>query len=342
MQSPDEKPLRISDISMKDVARLSGVSKMTVSRALRAPDTVSPKTLTRIQAVIESTGYVPNRVAGNLSLNRTTAVAIIVPSLSNALYAETLQGISDLLEPHGFQLMISDGGYSLEKEEKLIKMYVAERVCGIILHNTSHTEKARKILLNSGIPCVETGNLRADPIDMCVSYSNFEAGQAMAAHLISLRYRKFGFASLPVSWSDRLSERRRGFVMGLKRAGLSMDPRLILEVEPGLESGARALGRMLDLELPLDAVFFAGDVLAAGAVIEAQRRAIKIPGQLAIAASDDNDLMQTIIPSLSTVRFPRYQIGSRAAELIVNRSMGVDSKTRCFDLGFEIIQRNST
>lgn len=327
---------------MKDVARLSGVSKMTVSRALRAPDSVSPETLARIQEVIESLGYVPNRVAGNFSLNRTTAVAIVVPSLGNALYAATMQGISDILEPHGFQLMISDGGYSLEKEEKLIKMYVAERVCGIILHNTNHTEKARKILLNSGIACVETGDLCANPIDMCVSYSNFEAGLAMAEHLISLQYRKFGFASLPVSWSDRLSERRRGFVMGLERAGLSMDPRLVLEVEPGLESGAHALGRMLDLGLPLDAVFFAGDVLAAGAVIEAQRRSIKIPAQLAIAASDDNELMQNIIPSLTTVRFPRYEIGSQAAELIVNRSLGVPSETRCLNLGFEVIQRNST
>lgn len=331
-----------SNISMKDVARMSGVSTMTVSRAMRAPETVSPETLLRVQAVIDAVGYVPNRVAGSLSSNRTTVVALIVPSLRNALYAETIQGISDVLGRHGFQLMISDSGYSLEEEEKLIKAYVAQRVCGIILHNTRHTPAAAQVLTNSGVPCVETGNYRDDPIDMLVSYSNFEAGRAMAGHLVSLGYRKIGFASLPIRNSDRLRERRKGFIAGLRSAGITMDPKLILEVEPGLQNGSRALGMMVDIDRAIEAVFFAGDVLAAGAVFEAQRRGIRVPSDLAVAASDDNELMQNMIPSLTTVRFPRYEIGLRAAELIVNRSLGKPNEAVKLDLGFEVIRRGST
>lgn len=330
------------ELSIREVARLAGVSPMTVSRVLSSPHLVAPETMLRVQAVVESVGYVPNRVAGSLSSNRSSVVAMIVPSLRNALYAETMQGISDVLGRHQFQLMISDSGYSLEQEEKLIRAYVAQRVCGIVLHNTTHTPQALQIIRNSGIPCVETGNLSVEPVDMAVSYSNFAAGKAIAEHLVGLGYRHIGFATLPIAHSDRLRERRRGFMAGLRAHGLGVDPRLSLEVEAGLESGGRAMAHMLELKLPLDAVFFAGDVLAAGALFECLRRGIAVPRQLAVAASDDNELMQNIIPSLTTVRFPRYQIGVRSAEMILERAQGRQPDALKVDLGFEVIRRGST
>jgi LacI family gluconate utilization system Gnt-I transcriptional repressor len=327
---------------MKDVARLAGVSPMTVSRAMRTPDAVSPKALARVRAAIERSGYVPNRVAGSLSSNRTTLVALIVPSLRNALYAEMIQGISDVLRRHDFQLMISDSGYSLDQEEKLISAYVAQRVCGLILHNTRHTARAAQVLQNSAVTCIETGNLASDPIDVAVSYSNYAAGAAMAEHLAGLGYRRMGFASLPVTGNDRLRERRRGFLTRLRKLGLPVDPGLVLEVEAGLESGSRALGRIVDTDPRVDAVFFAGDVLAAGAIFECHRRGLPVPGRIAVAGSDDNDLMQHMIPPLTTVRFPRYEIGVRSAEIIVARFMGEVPQPRIVDLGFEVMRRGST
>jgi LacI family gluconate utilization system Gnt-I transcriptional repressor len=331
-----------SGMSMKEVAKLAGVSMMTVSRAMRTPDLVSAETLLSVRAVIDKVGYLPNRVAGSLSSKSTTLVALIVPNLRNALYAEMIQGISDVLQRHQYQLMISDSGYSLEEEEKLINAYAAQRVCGIILHNTKHTDRAVQLLKNTGIPCVETGNLRPSAIDMQVSYSNHSAGRAMAEHLVSLGYKRLGFASLPVKQSDRLRERRAGFFAGLRKAGIHIAPELILEVGPGLESGARALGQIVDTDPQVDAVFFAGDVLAAGAIFECQRRKLKVPSRIAVAASDDNELMRNIIPSLTTVAFPRYQIGVKSAEMIVARSKGITPNQMRIDLGFEVIRRAST
>jgi Transcriptional regulators len=327
---------------MKDVARLAGVSAMTVSRAMRAPDTVAPATLERVRRAIAQSGYVPNRVAGSLSSNRTTLVALIVPSLRNALYAEMIQGMSDVLMKHDFQLMISDSGYSLQQEEKLIAAYVAQRVCGIVLHNTRHTPQAVRILKNSALTCIETGNLVANPIDISVSFSNYAVGAAMAEHLAGLGYRRIGFASLPVRGNERLRERRKGFLTRLAKLGIAVRPELVLEVGPGLESGSRALARIVETDPKVDAVFFAGDVLAAGAVFECQRRGLDVPGRIAVAASDDNDLMQHMIPPLTTVRFPRYEIGVRSAELIVARAMGQEVGVRTVDLGFEVIRRGST
>ena len=337
-----KKPTIEGEISIRDVAKLAGVSPMTVSRALSTPHLVRQQTLALIQSVVDTVGYVPNRVAGSLSSRRTSLVALIVPNLRNALYAETIQGISDVLKQHRLHLMISDSGYSLENEEALIAAYIAQRPCGLILHNTTHTAAARRMLESAGIPSVETGNLVNDPVDMVVSYSNYAAGQAMAQHLLGRGYRRFGFASLPVKHNDRLRERRRGFLSALRAAGIEVAPAMVLEVDQGLESGGRALTHMLTIDPTVQAVFFAGDVLAAGAVFEAQRRGIRVPAQLAIAASDDNDLMQHMIPPLTTVRFPRYRIGQRSAELIVGRLAGEVTGSAREDLGFEIVQRGST
>lgn len=328
--------------SMKDVARLAGVSTMTVSRAMRAPGSVSPHVLESVRAAIEASGYVPNRIAGSLSSNRSTVVALVVPSLRNALYAETIKGISEVLTRNGLHLMISDSGLDLDEEEKLVAEYIAMRVCGVILHNTKHTPRTVTMLRNNGIPCVETGNLSSDPIDMVVSYSNHAAGKAMARHLLELGYRRFAFASLAVAGSDRLRQRRNGFLAELKRAGAGIAPGLVLEVEPGLESGSRALARIVEQEPSVQAVFFAGDVLAAGAVFECQRRGIAVPERIAVAASDDNELMQNIVPPITTVAFPRYEIGVRSASMIVARTKGVTLPVSSVDVGFEVIQRGST
>lgn len=328
--------------SMKDVALLAGVSTMTVSRAMRAPERVSPHILALVQSAITQSGYVPNRIAGSLSSNRTAVVALIVPSLRNALYAEMIKGISDVLMRNNLHLMISDSGFDLAEEETLVSEYVAQRVCGIVLHNTKHTPRTVEMLRGSATACVETGTLVTNPIDMVVSYSNHAAGKAMAAHLLALGYRRFAFASLPVAMNDRLRQRRNGFLAGLRKAGLAIPPSLILEVEAGLESGSRALGRIVDIDPRVDAVFFAGDVLAAGAIFECQRRGLAVPSRIAVAASDDNDLMRNMVPPLTTVAFPRYEIGVRSAQVIVARTKGEDVSARSMDMGFTVIQRGST
>jgi LacI family gluconate utilization system Gnt-I transcriptional repressor len=328
--------------SMKDVAQLAGVSAMTVSRAMRNPDSVSPAVLKSVQRAIAKSGYVPNRVAGNLSSNRTSVVALIIPSLRNALYAETIKGISDVLSRNNLHLMISDSGLDLQEEEKLVAEYVAQRVCGVILHNTKHTPRTIDMLRKSATACVETGNLTSTPIDMVVSYSNHAAGKAMAEHLLGLGYRRFAFASLPVASSERLRQRRNGFLAGLRRAGIEIDPALLLEVDPGLESGAQALADVIARAPRTQAVFFAGDVLAAGAIFECQRRGLEVPKRIAIAASDDNDLMQNMVPPITTVAFPRYEIGVRSAEMIVARGADEPVGAPRVDLGFSVIQRGST
>lgn len=285
----------------------------------------------------------PNRVAGNLSSRRTTLVALIVPTLRNSLHAEMYQGISDVLVKNGYQLMISGCGNSMELEEQLIGTYVAHQACGVILHNTMHTAKAVRVLKSAGIPVVETGNLAAKPIDMNVSYSNFAAGKAVAQHFASLGYLKAAFVSLPTANRERIKASRKGFLAGMRDAGRPVTPERVLEVGPGMQNGARALDVILKTSPGTRAIFFTGDVLAAGAFFECQRRSIKVPSEMAIAASDDTEWLESTVPAITTIQYPRYQIGMRAAELIIQRTTNAPARAGAReDLGFKIVHRGST
>ncbi|MFC3124480.1 LacI family DNA-binding transcriptional regulator [Pseudoroseomonas globiformis] len=325
---------------MLDVAREAGVSAMTVSRALRDPASVSAKTLARINEAVARIGYLPNRVAGSLSSRRGNVVGLVVPSLRNSLFAETIQGVADILG-NAHPLMIADGGYTLAGEEQAVAAFLAQRVCGVVLHNTRHSARTRALLRDAGIPCVETGNLVRDPIDMAVGFSNQEAGRAMTAHLIARGYRRIGFVGLPWRENDRAAERLAGYRAALAEAGRAEDAALIHQAAPGLASGGAALAALMALPTPPDAVFLSGDVLAAGALLEAARRGWAVPGQVAIAGSDDGELQSSLTPGVTTLRFPRHEIGRRAATMLLDRLEGRASGRAVLDLGFELVVRAS-
>jgi LacI family transcriptional regulator, gluconate utilization system Gnt-I transcriptional repressor len=330
------------DVKMSDIARHAGVSPMTVSRALRDPATVSEKMRRKVEAAVREFGYLPNRIAGSLSSSRSNVVGLIVPSIRNSLYAGMIQAISDMLRANGLHLMIANSGHRLEDEEALVSALLAQRVCGLVLHNTMHSRRVRDLVRKTGVPAIETGNLPADPLDMAVSYSNFEAARAMTLHLARLGYRKIGFVTLPLRDNDRSEERRRGYFAALQELGLPADPTLVLEAAGGFSEGADAVVRLVQAHPDLDAGFFAGDVLAVGALFECQRRDWAVPGRVAIASFDDLDLLRHAVPAVTTLRIPRQEIGRRSAELLVNRLHGAPAERVRIDVGFEIVQREST
>ncbi|MBU1361345.1 MAG: LacI family DNA-binding transcriptional regulator [Gammaproteobacteria bacterium] len=326
---------------MRDVANAAGVSLMTVSRALREPQRLSEETRKAVLDAVKKIGYVPNSIAANLASNRSSVVGQIVPSIQNSLYADTVKGSADVLRTAGMHLLLADSGYSLQEEEALIGAFLAQRVCGLILHNTDHTPRALQMIERAGVPVIETGDVPRNPIDMAVSYSNAEAAKAMTLHLAARGYRRIAFVSLDTKINRRARERQRGYLAALKSLGRKSDPLLMAEVGPGLTSGAHAMVDMLARAPDIDAIFFAGDVLAIGALFESQRRGWKVPGRVAIAGFDDLDILQHTVPRLTCLRLPRLEIGRRSAEALLDRVRGRGEQVR-LDLGFEVIQREST
>lgn len=327
---------------MRDVAGAAGVSLMTVSRFLNDPAKLSEEKRTKIEQAVSQTGYLPNRLARSLSSNRSNVVGMIVPSLRNSLFAETIKGMSERLQANNFHLMIADSGPSLEEEEKLIKAFLSQRVAGLALHNTTHTAAARQMLARAGAPVVENGNLSQEPLDSVVSYSNFEASRRMVLNLAKLGYKNIGFVTLPVLGNDRASERRRGYFAALGELGRAVNRNLVIERPASLGSGAEAMAHLVETVPEVDAVFFAGDVLAIGALSECQKRGWAVPQRVGIATFDDVDMLRYMAPPVTTIRLPRYEIGRRSAQCLLDRISGAAKAPLVLDLGFEIIQREST
>jgi LacI family transcriptional regulator, gluconate utilization system Gnt-I transcriptional repressor len=333
---------RSGDVTIEDVARRAEVSLMTVSRTLRQPELVAAKTRERVFSAIKELGYVPNAMASGMRSKTSNTVAMLIPNMKNPLFSATAHGIMQQLRARKISVLISDVGYSVEDEERVIAGLLTRRPNGLVLHSTTHSQNTRDMLRRSGIPVIETGDLCEDPIDCVVSYSNEQAGYVMTEHLLNRGYTNIGFVSLRTRGNERAMKRRAGHLRALREAGVEPLPENLIETEPGYHAGARTLVALMERRPRVDAVFFSGDVHAIGAVLECNRRGWSIPGDIAIAGFDDYDIAEHIYPSLTTLTIPRVEIGERAGELILNRIDGLSRDKVVLNLGFSLSIRSST
>ena len=215
-------PARPRKPTMQDVARLAGVSTMTVSRVLTEPGVVAEETRERVQRAVEQLGYVPDKVAGSLSSRRTGFIAAILPTLTNANFADTAHGLTEVLRRAGYQLLIGYTMYGLAEEERLIRAMLARRPEALVLTGASHTKMASQLLHGAGIPIVEIWDVPPRPIDHAVGFSNREVGRMAARHLLALGHRRLG-ALGPRAEGDardfRGEERLAGFAAVLQEQG---------------------------------------------------------------------------------------------------------------------------
>ena len=329
-------------IGVREVARLAAVAPITVSRALSLPESVAPATRQRIMEAIAAVGYIPNRVAGSLSSNQTRLIGAIIPTFQSSVATEFTDGMARVLRSRGYQLLLGGSNFTVEEEESLVVEFLSHRADGIYLTGTTHTERVRRLLREGDVPVVEIASLEGEPIDMAVGFSNVDASFAMVRHLAECGYRRIAFFSLPQTNNERQLGRIAGFRRGVETFGLDADPALIAEVPMDLASAARALGELLERRPDTEAVFCGGDLVAAGALFECQRRGVRVPEDFGIAGFDDIDLAAFVQPGLTTVRLPRQAIGATAAELLLDRIAGKPVEQTIVDMGFEIVARGST
>ncbi len=326
---------------MEDVARRAAVSVMTVSRALRQPEKVAAATRSRISAAMRELNYVPDAIASSLALRRSQIVALVVPSVSNPVFADPIQGMADGLRGRGYHLLLAGTSAAPKDAEMLVRTLLGHRPAGVVIHGGNHTRAMRDLLHQVGVPVVEIGCLPRRPIDMVVGYSNAAAARAITEWLLARGYRRIGLISAPVRNNDRAAERRRGYRAALRGAGLSPCPQWEIEQAHGVAEGAAALAALLERAPRLDAIFCAGDVWAIGALFECRRRGIAVPGDLAVVGFDGQAIAAQTVPPLTTVQVHRYEMGLQAAELLLARLAGEAVGGRRLDLGYELVIRES-
>lgn len=331
--------------TMADVARHAGVSSMTVSRALKNSDLVSETARERIFKAIDELGYVLDLSAGSLSSKRTGFVAAIVPSINNSNFADTARGITDALEKTGLQLLLAYNDYSVEREEKLIEAMLRRRPEGIILTGGIHTDRARRLLENAGIPVVETWDAPSQPIDQVVGFSNEEAMAKLVRTLAGKGYRRFAYIGGTTERDTRGNQRRAGFQKAIAELQLPEGRVVSFGVPPiSMEQGGEAMAQVLSQWPDTQVVICVSDLSAFGALMEAQRRGLKVPQDVAIAGFGNYEIAACCHPRITSVDIECYEIGRLAAEKLIQSIRKPDHAGRR-DLvltNIRIVEREST
>lgn len=329
--------------TMADVARLAGVSPMTVSRAFKTDSSVSEATRDAILRAADELGYVFDSTASNLRSQRTDFIAVTIPSINNANFADTLRGLSEGLKARGLQILLGYTDYDMTEEERLIEQFLRRRPEAIVVTGGRHTPRARRMLENAGIPVIETWDLPENPIGHVVGFSNANAVRGMVDHFVARGLTRIAFIGGDTTRDTRGADRRAGFLAAMQAHGLDAT-RLIAAGAPpiSMREGADAMGRLLDSLPDTQAVICVSDLSAFGALTECQRRGVAVPGDLWIAGFGDYEIAGIAVPSLTTINpFPR-DIGARTAELILDVLNGRPDTPARIEISPELLIRQSS
>ncbi|WP_256432932.1 LacI family DNA-binding transcriptional regulator [Martelella soudanensis] len=326
---------------MSDVARIAGVSPITVSRALREPHKVSDKLREQILEVVEDIGYVPNFAARALASRHSGTIAVLAPILEMSGFFHAARGIEDRFNSSDVTTQFANIGLNAAEEAKLINLFVAQNPAGIILESVAEFPVNKPLITELGCPVVQMMDTSITPLDMGVGIRNREAAKAAVEHLLAKGYRRIALLG---GGKDIRSRRRfEGYQDALSDAGL-YDPDYVFEASGGspLEQGMK-LAFDLGKRLPqIDAVFCHNDRLALGVYFGAQQIGLKVPEDLGICGYNGVDFADMEESPLTSVYVPLYDMGYKAAEMIMRFLTEGERPKKAVELPFEIIEGAST
>ncbi|MFZ2100218.1 MAG: LacI family DNA-binding transcriptional regulator [Oricola sp.] len=326
---------------MADVARVADVSAITASRALRNPDTVSPALRERISRAVADIGYVPNTAAQALASSRTNVIGVIIPSVTNSVFTDVLRGIYDTIEGTPFQAQLGNTNYSTIKEEELLRLFLGQRPAALLVTGCDQSKEALKLLKANQCPVVQIMDLPSDPVDMAVGFDHRAAAEAATRRLLTHGYRRIGF--LAAQMDVRTRQRLEGYCKAMEEAGL-FDERMIVTTHKtsNVVLGCQLLSEFVARFPDADAIQANNDDIALGAMFECQRRRIRIPEDFGISGFNDFDIASTVHPTLTSVKTYRYEMGRKAIEMAIAAVDGEPPAERVVNLGFELVEREST
>lgn len=328
-------------VRLSDVAKRVGVSPITISRALRNPDIVSEDLREVILRAVDEMGYSPNLAARALASRHSGIVGVIAPALFQQSFTGLVMGIEDRLRASELRVQYANTLYESQQEVTQLKSFLAQKPAGVILAGAEDYGALTPLIESAGCPVAHVADLSQPPGELVVGLHNHAAGMAATRFLISKKYRRIGI--IGASSNTRGSRRQAGYEQAMHDAGL-FDPELIVNdrTAGSVGLGRRLFSILIDRVPDLDAVFCQNDDLALGALIEASARGINVPEALGVCGFNDLDFAAFCEPALTTVRIPRYDLGYRVADMLLRAVREEPVGEQRVDLGFSIIERNST
>ena len=337
----ERKQPQFGKVRLTEVAQLAGVSPITASRFFRNPNALSVSKRERVESAARELGYVPNLAARALASQRSEVIGVLIPSLTNNVFADMLRGVYDASEGGRYSVQLANTRYSNLQEERLLRIFHGQKPAGLIVTGINQTPESRPVMRSMNCPIVQVMEIGPDPIDMIVGFSHSDAAFAAVSHLIERGYKRIGF--LGARMDPRGQRRFDGYRDAMKAASLFNQRFVITTLSPStVPLGGVLLSDLVTRAPDIDAVFCINDDIALGALFECQRRQIAVPEQLAIVGFNDLEFMASAVPSLTSVRTNRYEMGRKAIEMLTAAMDGNPPQDRVADLGFEIVVRESS
>ncbi|MEM8730080.1 MAG: LacI family DNA-binding transcriptional regulator [Pseudomonadota bacterium] len=316
---------------MHDVARVAGVSQMTVSRVMRGTGYISDDVRKEVVRAAREIGYVHNRLAGGNATYDNPIVGVVVPTMQNRVFTEVLSGINETLEKSGLRPVFGVSEYSLESEEDLVFDLLSWRPRGLILSGLEHTDSLRKIVAQTGVRVAEIMDTDGDAISACFGFSQRKAGKDMARHLIARSYRRIAYIGSQGKSDIRATKRFEAFAGVVAQAGAELTTVFNSDNASPMETGRQLTAQVLSDPNPPDAIYFANDDLAAGGLMHCLSENIDVPGQVALAGFNGLAFLSALPQLITTTVTPRYEIGAAAAAWLLQN----DDQSQAVKTGFE-------
>jgi len=311
-----------ANVTIKDVARLSGVSSMTVSRVINGSERVSPETRQRVERAIAELGYVPSRLARGLIRQKTGTLALIVPDVANPFFTLIVRGAEDVARRAGYRMILADTRADLTIERDVIEEMLAHRVDGIMIAPVSDRSKGHlQRLARYGVEFVLIDRTVSGIESDVVTGDNVGGARRLVEHLISLGHRRIGF----ITESDDVStarDRRQAYEATLAAAGLPHSPSLIVRSTVDPPGGYEGMRRLLALDEPPTAVFTVNNLVALGAIEAVRAHKLEVPDDVALVCFDDIEYASRLYPFLTVMAQPAETLGTLGTQLLLERIEG--------------------
>jgi LacI family transcriptional regulator len=306
---------------LADVARLARVSTATVSRTLTQPDKVKPATAARIRQAVQALGYVTHGAARALASRRTHTIGAVIPTLDNAIFANTAHALQKTLDDAGYTLLLACHEFDPEVEARVTRVL--------------------RMLDTQQMPYVLTWALDASGRHPCVGFDNRAAAIRITRHLLELGHREVAMISGVTAGNERASERLEGVRQALAERGLALAPARVVQKPYTFSAGREGLREVLRAGSRPTAVICGNDVLAIGALAECHAAGLAVPRDISVTGFDDLEIAAVVTPALTTVQIPTADLGSRAARHLLARLSGKPFEMRT-ELPVELVVRAST
>jgi LacI family transcriptional regulator len=307
--------------TIKDVARLAGVSTTTVSHVLNGTRFVSDDLRVRVVEAMDRLNYHPNVLARSLRRGETRTIGLIVPDQANPFFAEVARTVEDTGFQNGYNVILCNSDDTLEKEAAYLQVLIAKQVDGVIFIAAGPQQEHLDELVRQGIPFVVADrDIGQSPADV-ILVNNEQGGYDVTRYLIELGHLRIACIAGPSQLTPS-AERVLGYRRALAEAGLPVDEGLIVPGDFRYEGGESAMWRLLRMEWPPTAVFCCNDLMAIGALRAIRTAGLLVPRDVSVAGFDDIRLASAMWPSLTTVAQPIVELATRSVEALIGRMQG--------------------